>query len=224
MGRDLKKVMTFRRLKSFLVVFLILLVVGFLVYKPLLRAAGNFLVVSDGVEPADAIAVLAGGDPARPLEAVHLYKSGIARWVVVTTETPPRVFEQLKKDGIVLNQTFENYVKVIAGYGIPQDHLLRIETPVADTLDEIQRIRELAQQRGWKRLVIVTSNFHTRRSRMAARYVLEPAIHVAVVPSTQDSFDPSTWWQSQASIRTFAVEAQKLVTYRLYLWWRGVPK
>ena len=139
----------------------------------------------------------------------------------MTTESPPRVFEQLKKDGIVLNQTFENYVKVIEGYGVPKDRILRIETPVADTLDEIQRIRELAQQREWKRLLIVTSNFHTWRSRMAARYVLEPSIHVAVVPSTQDSFDPSMWWQTQAGARTFAIEAEKLVTYRLFLWWRG---
>ena len=221
MGRNLKKVITFRRLKIFLVVILILLAVGFFAYKPLLRAAGNFLVVSDPVTPADAIVVLAGGDPARPLEAVRIYKAGIAPWVVVTTESLPRVFEQLKKDGIVLNQTFENYVKVIAGYGVPQDHILRIETPVADTLDEMQRVRKLAQQRGWKRLVIVTSNFHTRRSRMAARYVLEPEFYVAVVPSIQDSFDPSAWWQTQAGARTFTIEAEKLVAYRMFLWWRG---
>ncbi len=213
----MKKLITFRRLKILLAVVLVLFVAGFFAYRPLLRAAGNFLVVADAPERADAIVVLAGRDPARPLEAVHLYQSGVAPWVVVTTERPPRVFDQLKKDGIILNQTFENYVKVIAGYGVPEDHVLRIETYVADTMDEMQRIREFAQKRGWKRLLIVTSNFHTRRARMTAHYVLEPDIHVAVVPCGQDSFDPSTWWQTQAGARTFAIEAEKLVTYTLYI-------
>jgi uncharacterized SAM-binding protein YcdF (DUF218 family) len=217
----LKKRITVRRLKIFLGVVLILLIVGFLVYKPLLRTAGNFLVVADARDPADAIVVLGGGDPARPFEAVQLYKAGLAPWVVVTTERPPRIFEQLQKDGIVLNQTFENYVKVIAGYGVPEDHVLRIETPVTSTIDEMQSIGEFARKRGWKRLLIVTSNFHTRRARMTARHILEPEIHVGVVPSSaQDSFDPSTWWETQSDARTFAIEAEKLVTYTLRIGWR----
>ena len=218
----MKKIINFRRRKILLFAVAIVFIAGLAAYRPLLRSAGNFLVVADPVEPADAIVVLAGGDPARPLEAVHLYKAGIAPWVLVTTERPPRVFEQLKKDGIVLNQTYENYVKVIAGYGVPEHRVLRIETYVSDTLDEMQRIGEFARKRGWKRLLIVTSNFHTRRSRMAAQYVLEPEIHAAVVPCGQDSFDPSHWWETQANARTFAIEAEKLVTYTLYISWRQI--
>jgi uncharacterized SAM-binding protein YcdF (DUF218 family) len=216
----LKKRITFRRLTIFLGVVLILLIVGFFAYKPLLRTAGNFLVVADAREPADAIVVLAGSDLARPFEAVQLFKAGIAPWVVVTTERPSRIFEQLKKDGIVLNQTFENYVKVIAGYGVPEDHILRIETHVTSTMDEMQSIGEFARKRGWERLLIVTSNFHTRRARMTARHILEPQIHVSVVPSSQEFFDPSTWWETQSGTRTFALEAEKLVTYTLHIFWR----
>jgi len=42
------------------------------------------------------------------------------------------------------------------------------------------------------------------------------------VPCGQDSFDPSTWWETQAQTRTFAIETEKLVTYTLYLWPRLV--
>jgi uncharacterized SAM-binding protein YcdF (DUF218 family) len=186
-----KKLLTWRRVKFLFVAILILGVIGFFACAPMLRAAGNFLVVADTPERADAIVVLGGGDPARPLEAVQLYKNGIAPWVVVTTERPARVFEQLKKDGIVLNQTFENYVKVIAGYGVPEDHILRIEWYVSDTVEEIEQIGAFARKKGWKRLVIVTSNFHTRRTRMIAHRALEPEFQVAVVPTSQDTFDPS---------------------------------
>jgi uncharacterized SAM-binding protein YcdF (DUF218 family) len=213
-----KKWITWRRAKFLVCGLLILTIIGFFAYRPLLRAAGNFLVVSETPQPADAIVVLAGGDPARPLEAVQLYVKGIAPVVVVTTESPPRVFEQLKRDGIVLNQTFENYVRVLLGYGVPEDRVLRIEVPVSDTFEEIGRIGDFARTKGWKRLVIVTSNFHTRRTRLTARYVLEPGIGVSVVPANQDSFDPSAWWQTQAGVRTFVIEAEKLVTYTLYIW------
>ena len=218
----MKRLITKRRLKIFFGVVLILVLAGWLTYRPLLRAAGNFLIVAEKPEPVDAIVVLGGGDPARPLEAVHLFKAGFAPWVVVTREKPSRVFEELKKDGIVLNQTYQNYMKVIEGYGVPADHVLRVETPVEDTLDEIQRIGEFARSRSWKRLMIVTSGFHTRRARMTANYILEPEIHAIVVPCEKDSFDPSRWFESQGSTRTFVIEVDKLVSYALYLWPRTI--
>ena len=214
-----------RWLKISLIVVAILAVLGFLTYRPLLRAAGNYLILEEKPVPADAIVVLAGGDVSRPLEAMHLYKAGMAPWVVVTTEKVPRVFELLKKDGIVLNQTYENYVKVIAGYGVPEDHVLRIEKYVSDTHDEMNAIAAFAKSRGWKRLLIVTSNFHTRRAKLTARFVLEPEIHATVVAATQDGFDPATWYKSQGDTRTFVIESEKLFTYTLYMWprlvWRG---
>ena len=53
----------------------VLLVLIALVYfgsAPLLRRAGNFLIVDEKPRQADAIVVLAGGDPARPQpKSVH---------------------------------------------------------------------------------------------------------------------------------------------------------
>jgi uncharacterized SAM-binding protein YcdF (DUF218 family) len=207
-----------RWLKILAVTALVLIVVGYVTYRPVFRAAGNFLVVVDQPVKSDAIVVLAGGDPARPFEAVQLYKAGFAPWVVVTTERPPRVYEELKKDGIFLNQNYENYLKVIEGYGVPADHFIRVESYVNDTLDEMQAIKKFAQSRGWKSLLIVTSNFHTRRAKMVSRYVMEPDIRVTMVAASKDSFDPSTWFESQASTRTFVIEVEKLVTYKAYLW------
>ena len=220
----MKKLLTKRRLKIFFGVLLILIVVGLLIYRPVLRAAGNFLIVSDPLETSDAIVILGGGDPKRALEAVNLFKKGIAPFVVVTTENPPSIFEELKSRGIILNQTFENYLKVVQGLGVPEDHVIRIEPYVGDTLDEMTRIGEFARKRGWKKLVIVTSNFHTRRAKMTARYILEPEIRAAVIPCDKDSFDPSAWFESQAQTRIFAIEAEKLISYTLYLWPRLIWK
>jgi uncharacterized SAM-binding protein YcdF (DUF218 family) len=193
-------------------------------YPYLLAAAGSLLVVNDGTVASDAIVVLAGGEPGRALEGAELYKAKLAPYVVVTTETPPAIYEKARKDGVRIVLSDENYVRVLEGYGVPSESIIRVDNYVEDTFDEITRVRELAQQRGWTRLIIVTSNFHTRRSRMVARYLLEPKIEVAVVSSRYDNFRPDAWWTSQGQTRTFAVEMEKLITYSLYIWPRKLWK
>jgi len=205
-------------------VILFLVPVIYFTYGFALAAIGRGLVVDEAPGPSDAIVVLAGGEPGRAFSAVDLYKAGLARFVVITTELSPSIFERAKKDGIDLVPTYENYARVLKGYGVPDENIMRIEEQSSDTFEEIQRVGEFARKRGWTRLIIVTSNYHTRRARMVADYLLEPEIHVAVSASRFDKFQPDAWWTSQAQARTFAIEVQKLLTYTLYIWPRKLWK
>src|SRR5262249_10111016 len=132
--------------------------------------------------------------------------------------------EKARRDGVQLVLNYENYVRLLQGYGVPAVNIFRIESYIGDTLDEISRVRDFARAKGWTRLVIVTSSFHTRRARMVARYLLEPDIRVAVLPSHYDSFQPDAWWTSQAQMRTFSIELEKLITYSFYIWPRMLWK
>jgi uncharacterized SAM-binding protein YcdF (DUF218 family) len=210
-----------RRLFRIVLVAAVVGILAGMAHRPILTAAGRFLVVDESPgtgTPADAVVVLGGGDPARALEAAAIYRAGKARFVVLTTENPPRIFEELKRNGVELFQNFENYRRVLAGYGVPANRILRIEEPVGDTLEEIQRVREFTDSRQWRKLIVVTSNFHTRRTKMVARWVREPEIETPVTACRNDSFDPESWWRTQSGIRTFAIETEKLVSYSLYLW------
>lgn len=211
------------------IVLVVLLVLAALVYfgaPPVLRMAGNYLVVNETPGKADAIVVLGGGDPARPLEGARLYREGKAPYVVVSVEQPPLVYEQLKKDGVVLFLPYENYLRVLKGYGVPDDHLLTLEEPVNDTLGELENVAHFAAEQSWKNVIVVTSGYHTRRAKLVSRYLMEPDIHVTVVACPMDSFSPDSWWKTQGDIRTFAIEVEKLVSYSLYLWprliWRNL--
>ena len=111
---------------------LILIPLAYFTYRPVLRLIGRIEVVDETPARADAIVVLAGGEPGRALEAVDLYKQGLAPYVVVTTEPPPAIYEQARKDGITLFLNYENYVRILEGYGVPKDHIIRIEDYIAE--------------------------------------------------------------------------------------------
>jgi uncharacterized SAM-binding protein YcdF (DUF218 family) len=212
------------RKKLFLInLLLILIPVAYFGYSFILQRFTRMIIAGAEPIPADAIVVLSG-DPGRAVEAADLFKRHIAPYVVITTELPPTVYEKARKDGVQLVLNHENYVRLLQGYGVPAVNILRIESYVGDTFDEVRQIRDFAREKGWTRLVIVTSNFHTRRARMVARYLLEPEIRVAVVSSHYDNFKPESWWKSQAQTRTFAIEVEKLITYSLYIWPRMLWK
>jgi uncharacterized SAM-binding protein YcdF (DUF218 family) len=195
---------------------LVLIPTAYFSYAFILRSLANVLIVSEEPIPSDAIAVLAG-DPGRAVEAADLVKRRVAPYVLLTTENPPAVYEKARKDGIQLVLNHENYLRLLQGYGVPAVDIFRVESYIGDTFDEVRRVGEFASEKGWTRLTIVTSNYHTRRARMVARYLLQPNMRVAVVASHYDNFKPEAWWTSQAQMRTFAIELEKLITYSLYI-------
>ena len=72
--------------------------------------------------------------------------------------------------------------------------------PVDNTAGEATMTRIEAQRHGWKRVIIVTSLAHTRRTALAMRRVLGPAgIDFQVRATRYDHFQPSGWWRSRNS-------------------------
>ena len=134
-------------------VVLLLVPLTYYGYQPLLRTVGGFLIVSEEPRTSDAIVVLAGGEPSRAYKAVELYKAGLAPFVLLTSEPTPTIFEKARKDGIQLVPTYENYIRVLEGYGVPRERIIRIEEPTFDTAAEMQRIADFTKRKGWHRLI-----------------------------------------------------------------------
>jgi uncharacterized SAM-binding protein YcdF (DUF218 family) len=78
-------------------------------------------------------------------------------------------------------------------------------------------VREFANENKWTSLIIVTSNYHTRRSLLITQYVFDSNWQIAVVGSRHDGFRPNDWWREVRHIRTFLVEFQKLLLYVIYI-------
>lgn len=202
------------RHRTLVFVFLIALALG--VYAFL--NVGRFLTTDDPLQSADAIAVLAGTRMDRPLEAVDLYRRGLAPRIVLTRQTSERSFKTLAQQGIVLPADAEITRDVLVRLGIPGEAIVVPSTVHDNTAQEAQTIRQLAMDNRWRRLIIVTSKYHVRRARFALRRELAgTGIEVEVRGSRYEDVNPDRWWTRRADWRWVLSEGGKLVAYELGL-------
>jgi len=194
-----------RRCMAVIVVTTIILVV--LTHQVWLSAIGNLLVVTDPLQPADAIVPLAGGKQ-RVVYASDLYHSGYATWFVVTDISlrtrsrtlPPRT--QIEHTAL--------------GRGVPASQLRMTNQPASSTYQEALAIRQLTQLEGWQSLIVVTSPEHTRRSQIIFQHVFrESGVNISIQPAFNRDRLPPRWWK-MADRRQFVFnEYVKLMVFVL---------
>jgi len=74
------------------------------------------------------------------------------------------------------------------------------------TSEEEEEWAKLASEKKWKRVIIVTSNYHTRRTRYIFRRVFPGTIAVSVAGARDGDFDPEHWFEKRKSIKQFMGE------------------
>ena len=85
------------------------------------------------------------------------------------------------------------------------------------TFDEAADALVFAKERGWKRFIIVTDGYHTRRALLAFEKVFdESGIEVQAAAVPNDVFNATNWWTSDRGISAYVLETIK---YPVYLFW-----
>ncbi|MBV8832317.1 MAG: YdcF family protein [Acidobacteriaceae bacterium] len=164
-----------------------------------MTAAGNALIEDDGPRNAQAIVVLGGDDfGTRILKAAQLAESGCAPLVLVSG--PPKLM------GYEADETIR--YAVTKGYPASLFRPLHLNTD--STRSETRAIGAYLREHGIRKIVLVTSNFHTRRAAKLMRQV-NPDINTGVIPAADPFFTPNTWWQSRNGARTFLYEWMKTI-------------
>ena len=200
--------------KRVALVFLVLAICGLSAYigRPLyLPFLGEFLVCADPLEKADAIVILAGDDAAgsRVIEAVSLWRAGWAE-VLMVSDAPiawgVTSGELARQQAAVLGISPTQIVAVSnrspAGRGLLLD----------STLSESRLLLAECQKRNFRTIIVVTSNFHTRRAkRIFDRLFKDAGIRVLIHPSADMSFRVDHWWTRRADARMWLLEMEKLV-------------
>src|SRR5438477_1827707 len=178
-------------------------------YQPLLRYSTTAIISASEPKPADAIVLLAGGEPGRAMGAADLYKQKKAPNIVLTHEPIGPEIIELGKRGVNLSTGFDMNKYILQGLGVPDEAIIPVEPFVSDTFDELTRVHELAEQKQWKSVIIMTSNYHTRRTGMVARYIFGKTMDFTVVASPHGGLNRDNWWTERGDVRTFLIEFEK---------------
>jgi uncharacterized SAM-binding protein YcdF (DUF218 family) len=169
----------------------------YLVRRPLLRFAGESWLVEDSLEKSDAIVELSIDNfyANRATRAAELYRQGLAPLVVasgVRLRPYAGVGELMEHD--------------LIERGVPKEKILRFPQDAENTREEAEVLMKLATEKNWKRVIIVTSNYHTRRTRYIFRRVFPGNIALSVASARDGDFDPEHWYEKRKSIKQFMGE------------------
>jgi hypothetical protein len=168
--------------------------------------AGSFLVV-DASERSDLILVLAGETEHRPARALQLLDQGYGRRVVIDVPAEARNY------GFTEVELARKYVQ-----NLPQAPKVEICPIVGlSTRDESHDAEKCLASSGAKTVLIVTSDFHTRRALSTFRNEIRRASFSTAAARDETQFG-THWWNHRQWAKTCVDEWLRLV------WWSAVDR
>jgi uncharacterized SAM-binding protein YcdF (DUF218 family) len=156
--------------------------------------------------PADAIVLLLGGYANRPDLAAELYHQGLAPRILMGQAIP--IGNSLPDESRICKQ-------ILLDHGVPASAITILPPPVVtSTFMEAQAVRRYAETHPMRRIIVVTTSFHTRRGRWVFRKVLSgTGIDVRVAAQPHLLFDESNWYRSDEGLVSYVDEAIKTLYY-----------
>jgi uncharacterized SAM-binding protein YcdF (DUF218 family) len=192
----------------FFALLLVVLALWFFRY-PLLRATGNVLIKNDPLHHADAIYVLGGASVDRGVAAAELLQKGLAPIAYCTGENIP---QSLLGEGLLITEA-QLTTNVMLHEGA-QDVL-----PIPEgtsTWDESHIILDHARQLAADTIIVVTTDFHSRRVGRVFRSPFRKAgITVLVYGAPASVYDAQRWWETEEGLLMVNNEYVKLLYYWL---------
>jgi uncharacterized SAM-binding protein YcdF (DUF218 family) len=169
----------------------------YLLRRPILHEAADWWIVEDPASTADALIILSDDnlEGSRARRAAELYFDHRAPVIVASG----RMLRPYAGIGELMQRD-------LTDRGVPVTAVEIFRQSAVDTIDEAQSLKGLVVQKGWKHVIIVTSNYHTRRARYIYRKVFPPGIQVDIASAKDPAFDPDDWWQSREGLKLFAHE------------------
>lgn len=180
----------------------------FLLRNSILSALGNALVENDGVQKAQAAVVLGGdGNGVRILRAAQLAQAGYVPLVAV--------------DGpkSLLGHESDADIQYAELHGFPSGlfHAILLAPDIDSTRAEARCVDKYLKSQNIRKILLVTSNYHTRRAAYWFRKEI-PGLDVVAIPAADPMFVPDSWWTYREGQKTFVLEWLKTITER----WLGI--
>ena len=179
-----------RRLLGILV-FLALAVVGVRLSMPYMAKR---LMRSDPLERADLIVVLGSSRLERTLEAGKLYQEGWAPRILLL-RPPDEVRDSVRGQfGIHVPVFLDIQESVLDQMHVPPAAVTASPHTQDSTRAEALATAAYARQHGYRRIIIVTSPYHTVRAGALVERAARGSCQVIVHSDRFEEIDPNHWW------------------------------
>jgi hypothetical protein len=167
----------------------------------------------DAPRPADAILVLAGETDKRPRRALDLLRQGYGKRIVLDVPTNGKIF------GFTEIDLAGKYVKDLESE-LPEGTAISV-CPIdgLSTKDESNDAEKCLQRERAKSVLLVTSDFHTRRALDVFRREL-PQHEFSIAASRNPEQFGAQWWKHRQWAKIFQEEWAKLIWWMLVDRWK----
>lgn len=174
----------------------------------LFSTSGHFLIVNDP-RPADIIVVLAGESNQRPALGLELLHEGYAPKMLLDVPEESKIYS------VNLLDIASSYVR-----GLPEEQSVEI-CPIAglSTKAETSDVLRCVRQTGARHILLVTSDFHTRRALSIFQHELTGYEFFVAAARDQQEFG-SSWWRNRQWAKVNLDEWIRLVWWELVDRWR----
>ena len=177
------------------------------------RGLGSWLVVHEPLARSDVIFVTDGQTPQRELEGAALFLEGWAPRVALTLPRDPVPEEARRLAGEASPQEYAS--RILRRRGVPEGAIVRLDRMVENTREELQADFDYARAHGFRRGIIVSSPYHTRRIRMIWRSRFGDEIPAVVRVTRYEPGDPARWWRSRRSLEAISHEVFGIANFLL---------
>lgn len=176
---------------------------------PILRTIPHLLIQEDQLEKADAIVVLSGNSFDRGNKAVQLYQKGLAPVLICPGGNPAYEFEIL---GMHITEAEAAKINLVR-QGIPANAIVLLNAGTS-TAEEAELIAEYLKNNNYRKVILLTSLYHTRRAKKVfSKYLRNSNIQLMVCGAKSSRFDVWNWWKSEDGLIAMNNELLKNIYY-----------
>ncbi len=188
--------------RGVVLVCVVVSVVAWFGREPILQAMGDFLVVSDPLEPTNAVIAIGGDGPERVATAMRLLRDGYGRWLIVSGGPY----------ALGLNSALAMRDQAI-GAGMPTEQLL-VDDRAESTVDNARGSAGLMETHRLESAILLTSPYHTRRAAVIfAREFRPRRLRIRILSVDDGHFRVDHWWTREFERRLVLREYVKLAGF-----------
>ncbi len=185
---------------------------------------GEFIVHDEKVTPSDVVVVLNTGPEYFPrlIEAADIYRKGLTDQVVINGNRKSDVLRRLEEKGFKrCCPWYEDSLRILSMFGVPRKKIISLSVEDAyDTTTEAAAVGKELIRRGFKRIIITTSKYHTRRAHFIWTKMFGDKLSLYTVAAKKDPFNPRGWWKEGRQIRWVMAEYGAWIFY----WWKSLKE